>query len=133
VKISTQELKRKRVVLTSKQNTKLCKRTGTGESRMKIEFFGHFLFNRQIYVTGSWHYTYFLDSKEFTLLAGRFERVLTMGYVYNSQNYWVLGLCPSPGILETRRHNVSETTLLGLLERASLSHWTTTVRFTTAI
>jgi hypothetical protein len=25
------------------------------------------------------------------------------------QNYWVSGLCPSSGILETRKHNVSET------------------------
>jgi hypothetical protein len=23
--------------------------------------------------------------------------------VYNTQNYWVIGLCPSPSILETRR------------------------------
>jgi hypothetical protein len=29
--------------------------------------------------------------------------------VYNTQNYWVFGLCPSSGILETRKHNVSET------------------------
>jgi hypothetical protein len=28
---------------------------------------------------------------------------------YNTQNYWVFGLCPSSGILETREHNVSET------------------------
>jgi hypothetical protein len=26
-----------------------------------------------------------------------------------SQNYWVFGLCPLSGILETRKHNVSET------------------------
>jgi hypothetical protein len=52
------------------------------------------------------------------------------------QNYWVLGLCPSSGILETRKHNVSETgsvsvlrregktpTQLGHLERANLNHW----------
>jgi hypothetical protein len=57
--------------------------------------------------------------------------------VYNTQNYWVFGLCPSIGILETRKHNVSETgsvsvlrwgggkisTLLGSLERADLSDW----------
>jgi hypothetical protein len=62
------------------------------------------------------------------------------------QNYCVFGLCPSPGILETRKHNVSETGsvsvlrwngetpfLLGLLERANLSHWTTPVRFATAV
>jgi hypothetical protein len=29
--------------------------------------------------------------------------------VYNTQNYWGFGLCPSSGILETRKHNVSET------------------------
>jgi hypothetical protein len=29
--------------------------------------------------------------------------------VYNTQNYWVLGLCPPSDILETRKHNVSET------------------------
>jgi hypothetical protein len=51
---------------------------------------------------------------------------------------------PSSVILETRKHDVSETgsvsvlrwkrektpTQLGLLERANLSHWTTSVRFT---
>jgi hypothetical protein len=37
-----------------------------------------------------------------------------------AQNYWVIGLCPSSGILGTREHNVSETghLLLGPLERA---------------
>jgi hypothetical protein len=29
--------------------------------------------------------------------------------VYNTQNYYVFGLCPSSGILENRKHNVSET------------------------
>jgi hypothetical protein len=65
--------------------------------------------------------------------------------VYDIQNYWVFGLCPSSGILVTRKHNVSETgffpssgegetpTLLGPLERANQSHWTTHVRFITAI
>jgi hypothetical protein len=54
--------------------------------------------------------------------------------VYNTQNYWVSGLCPSSGIPETRKHNVSETgahsvlrwgetpILFGLLERVNLSH-----------
>jgi hypothetical protein len=27
---------------------------------------------------------------------------------YNIQNYWVSGLCPSIGILNTRKHNISE-------------------------
>jgi hypothetical protein len=40
-------------------------------------------------------------------------RVLTM--VYNTQNYWVFGLCPSSGILETRKHNVSETGSVSVL------------------
>jgi hypothetical protein len=59
--------------------------------------------------------------------------------VYNTQIYWVFGLCPSSGILKnTGEHNVSETgsvyvlrwgretsTQLGPLERANLNHWTT--------
>jgi hypothetical protein len=28
---------------------------------------------------------------------------------YNTHNYWIFGLHPSSGILETRKHNVSET------------------------
>jgi hypothetical protein len=66
--------------------------------------------------------------------------------VYDTQNHWVFGHCSSPGILEIRKQNVfreldlfpssgeGEThTLLGPLERADLNHWTTHVRFTTAI
>jgi hypothetical protein len=53
---------------------------------------------------------------------------------YNAQNYWGFGLCSSAGVLETRKHNISETgsvsglkrgnipTLLGPLQRANLSH-----------
>jgi hypothetical protein len=33
--------------------------------------------------------------------------VLTM--VHNIQNQWDFGLCPSSGILETKKHNISET------------------------
>jgi hypothetical protein len=40
--------------------------------------------------------TVLLDSKGLTM-------------VYNTQNYWGFGLCPSSGILKTRKHNVSET------------------------
>jgi hypothetical protein len=29
--------------------------------------------------------------------------------MYNTQDYWVLGTFPSSGILETRKHDVSET------------------------
>jgi hypothetical protein len=51
-----------------------------------------------------------------------------------SQNYLIIGLCPSSGILEAIKHNVSETgsvsvlklgetsTLLGPLERANLNY-----------
>jgi hypothetical protein len=35
--------------------------------------------------------------------------------VYNTQDYWVFGLFPSFGILETRRHNVSETGSVSVL------------------
>jgi hypothetical protein len=28
---------------------------------------------------------------------------------YNTQNYWVFGLFPSSGILETRKHDISAT------------------------
>jgi hypothetical protein len=33
----------------------------------------------------------------------------------NLQNYWVYGLFPSSGILETRKHDVSETGSLSVL------------------
>jgi hypothetical protein len=55
--------------------------------------------------------------------------------VYNTQNYYVSGLCPMSGILNTIKHNVSECesvsilkwgretpTQLGPLERANLNH-----------
>jgi hypothetical protein len=35
--------------------------------------------------------------------------------VYNTQNYWVFGLCRSSGILETRKHNVPETVSVSVL------------------
>jgi hypothetical protein len=31
---------------------------------------------------------------------------------YNTQNYWGFGLYPSSGILESRKHEVSETCFL---------------------
>jgi hypothetical protein len=37
--------------------------------------------------------------------------------VYNTQYYWVSGLCPSPGILNTRKHNVSETESFSVFRR----------------
>jgi hypothetical protein len=65
--------------------------------------------------------------------------------VYGTQNCWVFGLCPLTGILEARKHNVSETgfvsvlsdgetpTPLGPLQSDNLNHWTTPVRFTTCL
>jgi hypothetical protein len=57
--------------------------------------------------------------------------------VYNTQNYWGFGLCPSFNIVETRKHNISktgsvsalkgDTYFFGALERANLSHWTVEV------
>lgn len=35
--------------------------------------------------------------------------------VYNTQNYWVYGLFPSPAILETRKHGASETASVSVL------------------
>jgi hypothetical protein len=33
----------------------------------------------------------------------------------NCENYWVFGLCPSSGIVETRKHYVSETGSVSVL------------------
>jgi hypothetical protein len=35
--------------------------------------------------------------------------------LFGSQNHWVFGLCPSSGILETTKHNVSETGSVSVL------------------
>jgi hypothetical protein len=35
--------------------------------------------------------------------------------VYNTQNHWVSGLCASSGILNIRKHNVSETGSVSVL------------------
>jgi hypothetical protein len=40
--------------------------------------------------------------------------------VYSNQNQWDFGLCPLSGILNTRKHIVSETTQLDPLEGANL-------------
>jgi hypothetical protein len=37
--------------------------------------------------------------------------------VYNTQNHWDFGLCLWPAILETRKHNVSETGSVSILRR----------------
>jgi hypothetical protein len=58
--------------------------------------------------------------------------------VYNTQNYWVSGLCPSSRIINVRKHNIPETgsvsvlqgegretpIMLGPIERANVIHWT---------
>jgi hypothetical protein len=43
------------------------------------------------------------------LLTNRAILLKVLMMVYNTQNYWVLGLCPSSSILETRKHNIPET------------------------
>jgi hypothetical protein len=35
--------------------------------------------------------------------------------VYNTQNYWVLGLCPLSGILKTKEHNLLENGSVSVL------------------
>jgi hypothetical protein len=35
--------------------------------------------------------------------------------IYSTQNNWVFGLCPSSGILKTRKHSVSETGSVSVL------------------
>jgi hypothetical protein len=55
----------------------------------------------------------------------------------NTQNYWISGLCPSSEILNSRKHNVSETGSVSVLRRgegdtfsvesfrrANLNYWT---------
>jgi hypothetical protein len=53
--------------------------------------------------------------------------------VYNTKNYWVSGLCPSSGILNSMKsmdlfppsgEGRETPTLLGPLERSNLNHWT---------
>jgi hypothetical protein len=39
----------------------------------------------------------------------------TCVYTVDSQNYWIFGRCPSYGILETRKHNVSEAGSVSVL------------------
>jgi hypothetical protein len=41
--------------------------------------------------------------------------------VCNTQNYWVFGLHPSSGILEARKHNVSETGSVTMLKVQKLN------------
>jgi hypothetical protein len=37
--------------------------------------------------------------------------------VYITENYWASGLYPSPGILNTREHNLSESGTASILRR----------------
>jgi hypothetical protein len=48
-------------------------------------------------------------------------RVLTM--IHNIQNYWVSGLCPSSGILNTKNHNVSGTGSVSVIRCFPLFTW----------
>jgi hypothetical protein len=45
--------------------------------------------------------------------------------VYETQNYWVLGLCPSSGmdLFPSSCEGRETITLLGLLERGKLNHY----------
>jgi hypothetical protein len=38
--------------------------------------------------------------------------------VYNFQNYWVSGLCPSSGVLEIRKYDVSRTGSRSILRKS---------------
>jgi hypothetical protein len=40
---------------------------------------------------------------------------MVLKMVYNTQNYWDLGLYQTAGILETREHNVSEAEFVSVL------------------
>jgi hypothetical protein len=42
--------------------------------------------------------------------------------VYNSQNYWIFGLCPSSGILEAKKLNVSGTESISVLRWGGARH-----------
>jgi hypothetical protein len=66
--------------------------------------------------------------------------------VYNNQDYWVFGLCPSSGILkDTKEHTLQNdlvpssgegwetSAVLGPIKRANLDDWTAYVSITTAI
>jgi hypothetical protein len=46
---------------------------------------------------------------------GILSNILFFGHGSHTQNYWVFELCPSSGILETRKHNVSETGTVSVL------------------
>jgi hypothetical protein len=52
-------------------------------------------------------------SYEILCHVNRIQRVLRM--VYNSQNYWVCGLCPFSGIPNTRNCSVLETGSVSIL------------------
>jgi hypothetical protein len=59
-----------------------------------------------------WSYQLTMDHSQISNV-NKIREILTM--VFNTQNYWVSGLCPSSGILNTRKHNVSETGSVSVL------------------
>jgi hypothetical protein len=80
-------------------------------------------------------FSHFLRRIEFKFLVIWLVKCLKLLFL----NYWVIRLCPSSGILETRKHRVTETGYLSILrwewktrtllvpwERDTLSHWTET-------
>jgi hypothetical protein len=46
--------------------------------------------------------------------ASRFWRILTV--LYNTQNYWISGLCPSFGILNARQHKLKAAALTWVVQ-----------------
>jgi hypothetical protein len=42
--------------------------------------------------------------------------------VYNTENYWIFGNFPSPGILENRKHHVLETGAVSILRWGEDTH-----------
>jgi hypothetical protein len=71
---------------------------------------------------------------------------MVLRMVHNTQNYWGFNVCPSSGILKTKKHNVAETgiffrplvrrethTMLGPLKITNLNHWAIHVRYIIAI
>jgi hypothetical protein len=48
-----------------------------------------------------------------SITISRFSGILTM--TYNTETYWIFGLFPSSGILENRKHDVSETGSVSVL------------------
>jgi hypothetical protein len=69
------------------------------------------------------------------------SHIMHMKYTNLLKNYWIFGLCPSSGILETKKNNILETGFISILGweektptqlrplgRANLNHWTLRLR-----